>query len=352
MTPLPPRGSVPWPVVPPVDQDPTETRRPAGRLVPFLVIMLVVAGSGAAGILAATRSTIDSVVRIDGLAPVLAAPSANVDNYLLIGSDTRAGADPTAPDFGGIGSEADVGGSRSDTLMVLRHDTVTGEVALLSIPRDLWVEIPGRGKNRINSAYRDGPAAVVQTVQANLGIPVHHYVEVDFSGFKSLVDAIGGVEMCFDLPTRDVNTGLNVPLPGCVVLDGVQALAYARSRHYQEFYDGDWHEDGTADLGRIERQQFFVQTALKGALNGLLHDPFRAGDVVRSGVGSVSVDDELDLIETAAVLRPAAAGALRTFSLPVVGKKIDGKAVLLLGDGAEGLLAYFRGDAPSPPPAG
>ena len=132
--------------------------------MPFLVIMLVVAGAGAAGILAATRSTIDSVARIDGLAPVLAAPSANVDNYLLVGSDSRVGADPTAPDFGGIGSETDVGGSRSDTIMVLRHDRASGTVSLLSVPRDLWVEIPGRGKNRINSAYRDGPAAVVPSL--------------------------------------------------------------------------------------------------------------------------------------------------------------------------------------------
>ena len=352
MTSPPLGGSVPWTVVPPVDQDPTETRRPARRLMPFLVIMLVVAGVGAAGILAATRSTIDSVARIEGLAPVLDAPSSTVDNYLLIGSDTRAGADPAAPDFGGIGSETDVGGSRSDTIMVLRHDRADGTVSLLSVPRDLWVDIPGRGKNRINSAYRDGPAAVVQTVQANLGIPVHHYVEIDFSGFKSLVEALGGVEMCFMFPTRDVNTGLNITEPGCFLLDGVQSLAYARSRYCEEYRDGEWRKDGTADLGRIKRQQQFVDTALKAALNGVLSNPFTVGDVVRSSTGSVSVDDELDLVETAAVLRPAASGGLQTYSLPVVGTTIDGKSVLLLGDGADALLAYFRGEAAAPPPAG
>ena len=85
----------------------------------------------------------------------------------------------------------------------------------------------------------------MQTVQQALGIPIHHYVEVDFSGFKDLVDAIGGVEMCFDFPAQDVNTGLYFAEPGCDVLDGVQALAYARSRHYEEFRDGEWHEDGT-----------------------------------------------------------------------------------------------------------
>ena len=352
MTPPQQGGSVPWSVVLPVDQVPEANRRPSRRLVPFLVIMVVVAGAGAAGILAATRSTIESVARIEGLAPVLDDPGSTVDNYLLVGSDSRAGADPNAPDFGGIGSETDVGGSRSDTIMVLRHDRASGAVSLLSIPRDLWVDIPGRGKNRINSAYRDGPAAVVQTVQTNLGIPLHHYVEIDFSGFKALVEALGGVQMCFMFPTRDVNTGLNIVEPGCVVLDGVQALAYARSRHYQEYRDGEWHEDGTADLGRIKRQQQFVDTALKAALNGVLSNPFTVGDVVRSGAGSVTVDDELDLVETAAALRPAASGGLQTYSLPVVGTTIDGKSVLLLGDGADALLAYFRGEAAAPPPAG
>jgi LCP family protein required for cell wall assembly len=320
--------------------------------VPFLVLMLVVAGAGAAGMLAAARSTIDSVARIEGLSPVLDAPSSTVDNYLLIGSDSRAGADPTAPDFGGIGSETDVGGSRSDTIMVLRHDRASGTVSLLSVPRDLWVDIPGRGSNRINSAYRDGPAAVVQTVQANLGIPVHHYIEIDFSGFKSLVEALGGVEMCFMFPTRDVHTGLNIVEPGCFMLDGVQSLAYARSRHYEEYRDGEWHEDGTADLGRIERQQQFVDTALKAALTGVLSNPFTVGEVVRSSAGSVSIDDELDLVETAAALRPAASSGLQTYSLPVVGTTIDGKSVLLLGNGADALLAFFRGEVPLPPPVG
>jgi hypothetical protein len=76
------------------------------------------------------------------------------------------------------------------------------------------------------------------------------------------------------------------------------------------------------------------------------------GEVVRSSAGSVSIDDELDLVETAAALRPAASSGLQTYSLPVVGTTIDGKSVLLLGDGADALLAYFRGEAAAPPPAG
>lgn len=325
-------------------------RRRPGRLVPFLVIVVAVGAAGAAGLLAAARSTIDAVNRVEGLAPVLDAPVGGVDNYLLIGSDSRSGADPTSPDFGGIGSESDVQGSRSDTIMVLRHDTGTNTVSLLSIPRDLWVDIPGRGMNRINSAYRDGPAAVVQTVQNNLDIPIQHYVEVDFSGFKALVDAIGGVEMCFLYPTRDTHTGLNITEPGCSVLDGVAALGFARSRYYEEFRDGDWRVDGTADLGRIERQQMFVSKALTAALDGVLSNPFLLGEIVRSSAGSVSVDDELDLVATAAALQPAASGGLGTYSLPVVGDEIDGKSVLRLGEGADALLAWFRNDPGAAPP--
>ena len=217
----------------------------------MLLIAGAVAAAGTAGTLVAARDAIDTVARTPGVAEVLSPETAEVENFLLVGSDSRAGADPDSPDAGGIGTEADVSGSRSDTIMVMRRDKATGVASLLSIPRDLWVDIPGRGHSRINSAYNDGPAVLVQTVQQALGIPIHHYMEVDFFGFKDIVDALGGVEICFDYPARDEHTGLYVAEPGCHVLDGVQALAYARSRHYQEYReDGDWHEDGTSDARR------------------------------------------------------------------------------------------------------
>jgi polyisoprenyl-teichoic acid--peptidoglycan teichoic acid transferase len=305
---------------------------------------------GATGMLIAARNTIDSVGRVPGISEHLDSGGSTVENFLLVGSDSRAGADPTAPDAGGIGTEADVSGHRSDTIMILRRDKSTGEAALLSIPRDLWVAVPGHdSKRRINSAFNDGPDVLVETLQqGDLRLPIHHYVEIDFSGFKSLVDALGGVQICVNFATRDVSTGLNITEPGCHILGGQQALAYARSRHYQEYRDEQWHEDPSSDIGRTKRQQQFVNLALQTALDRIKVDPFSAGRLVKAIGSSLSVDDELDPIAAATSLRSAVDGGIATYSLPVFGKTIGGNAVLLLGDGSDAVLAYFRGEGPAP----
>ena len=317
-----------------------------------VVLTAAIAIAGAAGTLVSARSAIDEVPRVADVSDVLSPSSSNVENYLLVGSDSRAGSDPNSPDYAGIGSESDVSGPpRSDTMMVLRRDKQTGEASLLSIPRDLWVDIPGRGNQRVNAAYNDGPAVLVQTIQTALGVPIHHYVEVDFFGFKDIVDAIGGVELCFRYPVRDENTGLYVAEPGCHQFDGVQALAYARSRHFEEFKeDGEWHQDGTADIGRTKRQRDFVNAALTTALAKVKADPFVAGELLDTAGSAVRIDDELDVFAAASSLRTAVGSGLATWALPVYGETIDGNAVLLLADGAEGVLAYFRGDGPPPAP--
>ena len=320
------------------------------RLSAALAIVIAFAIAGAIGTVTAARSVIRDVRRVPGVGDVLSPSSSTVENFLLVGSDSRAGSDPTSSDYGGIGSESEVSGTRSDTIMLLRRDRATGEAALLSIPRDLWVDIPGQGKGRINGAFNSGPQVLVQTVQTALGLPVHHYVEVDFNGFKSLVDAIGGVELCFLYPTRDVNTGLNVPVGGCYELDGVGALAYARSRYYEQYIDGDWRIDGTADIGRTARQRDFVNRAMTGALADVKSNPFTAGSIVRSGVAAVGLDEELDVLKAAGSLRTAAEGGLGTWALPVRGETIEGKSVLLLTDDAQGVLSWFAGTGPMPAP--
>lgn len=316
----------------------------------MLAMTAVVGVLGATGMLIAARSTIDSVGRVPGVGEHLAPGGSTIENFLLVGSDSRAGADPTSADAGGIGTEAEVSGNRSDTIMILRRDRSSGEVALLSIPRDLWVQVPGHDSNRrINSAFNDGPDVLVETLQqGDLRLPIHHYVEIDFSGFKSLVDALGGVEICVDFATRDVNTGLNITEPGCHILDGQQALAYARSRHYEEYRDEQWREDPSSDLGRTKRQQQFVNLALQTALERIKVDPFASGRLVTAIGSSLSVDDELDPIAAATSLRSAVDSGIATYSLPVFGKTIDGNAVLLLGDGSDAVLAYFRGEGPAP----
>ena len=310
---------------------------------------VLVTALGATGMIVAAKRVVRAVGRVPGVADVLSDPSPNMENFLLVGSDSRANIDPNSPDFGGIGTEDEVTGSRSDTIMVLRLDKRGGPASLLSIPRDLWVSVPGHeGKRRINSAFNDGPAVLVQTVQQALMLPIHHYVEVDFSGFKDLVDSVGGVVVCFQYPTRDLHTGLDVPVPGCFLLDGVQALAYARSRYYEQFRDNDWQRDGTADLGRSTRQRDFVNRAVQAALDEVKANPFSAGRMVSSIGAALRIDDQLDPIRTGSSLRSALGTGLVTYALPVVGTTIDDKSVLLLADDANSVLDFFRGAGPAP----
>jgi LCP family protein required for cell wall assembly len=169
--------------------------------------------------------------------------------------------------------------------MVVNVEKSTGIISLLSIPRDLWVTI-GDSENteRINVAYREGAAVVVRTVNRALGIPIHHYLEIDFQGFKQLVDAVGGVTVCVEYPTRDRNTGLYIK-PGCKNLDGVDSLAYARSRYFEERIDGEWKVDGTSDIGRGKRQRLFMAHADRRESNTERSIPGRHGHA-RSHLGT------------------------------------------------------------------
>jgi len=321
------------------------TPKPKRRRVPlFLAIILFTAVVGAAGTLIAARRAVDEVPRVAGVSAVLDAVSGNIENYLLVGSDSRALGDPNTGDVG------EVTGNRSDTIMVLRLDNSTDEAALLSVPRDLYIETASH-TGRINSAYNDGPAALVQAVQQALALPIHHYVEIDFYGFKALVEALGGVDVCFALPTRDLNTGLDIGAPGCFLLDGTQALAYARSRHYEQLQaDGQWQEDPTSDLGRSTRQRDFVNRCLQQAVAQVKINPFDTGDLVKAMGNAISIDDELDPIGAASSLRTAVDAGLATYALPVYPETINGDDVLLLSDSASVVLDFFRGAGPPPPP--
>jgi LCP family protein required for cell wall assembly len=203
-------------------------RRPPTGLALGLAVLVGAAGS--AGVLYSARERSEDVERVPDLEEVLAANDGPAENFLLVGSDSREGVDTGDPENASVGDEAEVSGQRSDTIMILRRDE-DGGASLLSLPRDLWVPIAGTDHSaKINSAYNEGPQRLARTVTESLGIPVHHYVEVDFIGFTKMVDEIGGVEICVDYAAQDENTGLRLN-PGCQVLNGEQALAYARSRH-------------------------------------------------------------------------------------------------------------------------
>jgi LCP family protein required for cell wall assembly len=326
---------------------PSRRRRSSAPLA--LLFAALVGGFGAFAVISAANARTADVERIEGLELVLTAQDGPARNYLLIGSDTRENADPNDPDFGGIGDVNAVQGRRSDTIMILRQEANGNGAAIVSLPRDLWVDIAGdRGENRINSAYSDGTDVLAATITQELGIPIHHVVDIDFNGFKDLVDAVGGTTVCFEYATRDKNTGLDQQ-PGCHVLDGLQSLQYTRSRYYEEFRDGAWQTDPTSDLGRIERQQSFLQQTADSTVRKLASDPFLASRLIEAGTAAVRMDPGLDPIGAAGTLRKAFATGLNKYQLPVVGVERGGNAVLLLDDGAEPILDYFRGVGPPPP---
>lgn len=316
-----------------------------------LVLALLVGLVGVAGVLRAADARTSAVIRVDGLESLLAdvddGPSTN---FLLVGSDSRVGISPDDPDFGAIGAEGDVGGQRADVIMILRRDR-DGGVSITSIPRDLYVPIAGTGRSgRVNAAFSEGPERLVSTVQAALRIPIHHYVEVDFVGFRDIIDAVGGVDLCVEYVVRDLGSGLYLE-PGCQTLDGTMALAFARSRYYEEFRDGDWRIDGSADLGRIRRQQLFMRAAINGAIVEWRASPFSSSRLIDAVTASVRMDPALDPIRAAESLRRAAEEDLTTYVLPVRPVTIGGASVLELDAGAEEILDYFRGVGPAPTPS-
>jgi LCP family protein required for cell wall assembly len=208
----------------------------------------------------------------------------NAENFLIIGSDSRSG------DMSLYGP--DVGGERSDTTMLIHLSPDRSRAIGISIPRDSWVDIPAcatsTGKTiaehmgMFNSAITDGgPACTIATVQKLTGIAVTHYVDVDFDGFKAMVNALGSVTICSPEVVHDQNSGLSL-VKGNNVLNGDQALAYVRAR--ETLGDG-------SDLGRIKRQQRFLGVVMRQALSGsLLSNPIRLTSFLEAATKAITLD--------------------------------------------------------------
>lgn len=323
-------------------------RRRSGNWLVSIGVAASVAMAGAAGLVRATNTQLSSVRRDVSAVDALSPSNDAFENYLFVGSDSREGSDPDDPDYSNVGAAADIGGKRSDTLMVMHYVKKTGGLSLISIPRDLWVKI-GNGSNsqRINTAYQIGTDVLIRTVQRALSIPIHHYIEIDFQGFKGLVDAVGGVTVCVEYPSRDRHTGLFMKA-GCPRLDGVEALAFARSRFFESKIDGEWKIDGTSDIGRTARQRMFVTALLKSSVQHVGNNPFTAGSVLAGAVRAVFVDESLNLAEFGRKMRPAVGGSIGSFPLPVYGDTVDGNSVLRLAGEAKEVLEFFAGLGPRP----
>lgn len=321
----------------------------APRWLIAISVGLVAMLASALGIVRATNGALADVPRVPVVTSALSPASDGFENYLLVGSDSRANADPTEKDFASIGTEEVYPGMRADTLIVIRVDTKTGSVATMSVPRDLRVMLADSGKYaKVNAAYQRGADVLVRTVQGALNIPIHRYVEVNFSGFKDIVDAVGGVRICVDYASRDKATGFFLGKRGCKMQNGQQALSYARSRHFEEKIQGVWRVDGTGDVGRGDRQRYFMSILVKQAIRYLAENPLKTDDVLSVFSQAVAVDSGLELIDLARKLRPLADGAALSVALPVSSDMISGTFVFTLNNESKPVLDYFAGLGPLP----
>jgi LCP family protein required for cell wall assembly len=294
-----------------------------------LITFLVLANFAAAGILWIVnvgQGALGEAETDDEVSEVLDISTGDL-TFLVIGSDTREGLE----DLKNFGN---AGGERGDVIMLVRVNR-DGTAQMLSIPRDLWVDIPGNGMNKINAAYAfGGPTLMVETVKSALDVEINHYVEVDFVGFMDMIDEIGGVEIFFPYPARDSSSGLNVEA-GNLVLDGPTALAYARSRKYQELQNDSWVSVDANDVGRTKRQQEVVR-AIMSSLKSPSSIP-EAGDIAVSLARHMTIDSRLAASSVAQLawdFRGILGGGIEGATLPVVGGSVGNASVVLRDDPA------------------
>jgi LCP family protein required for cell wall assembly len=266
---------------------------------------------------------------------------------LVAGSDSRSFV-KTPGQCKSFGCGADVGGARSDVIILVRVVPAERRIEMLSIPRDTWVTIPGNieyisGQNRINAAFNTGnPSLLVATILQNFHIPINYFVEVNFLGLQSMVNAIGGVHLDFRYPLRDRElvdgvehnmTGLRVLKTGCQLLNGTQALALVRSRNVQYEENGIWYDDYGSDFTRIRNQQTFFRAVIH-QLNHEITNPFALNDFINAAVHDLTIDDTLTegtMVSLAREFHSFSAGSLETVTMPTVGPYItSGGADVLL----------------------
>ena len=279
-------------------------------------------------------------------------------NVLMIGSDSRTGFSST--DQQAYGNTSTAGGQRSDVIKIAHVVPATGQVSVLSIPRDTVVTVAGDTSqigqyNRINATYNDGPDQLVQTIEANFGIPIEHVVQLNFVGFRGAVDAIGGVQLDFPVPAKDDYTGLDITTAGCQHLNGGYALAVARSRHYQYYANGYWQYDGTSDFGRIQRQNAFLKALINQAEKQ--YNPLTLNAFIGSVVQGVTIDSTFtvgELVSLAQQFRHFASTSLATTTLPTYGSDSSvfgylGSVLYVQQPQAQAVISQFLG-APAPVP--
>jgi LCP family protein required for cell wall assembly len=240
-------------------------------------------------------------------------------------------------------------------------DPAAATISVLSIPRDTVVTLLANqalygNYNRINVNFTNGPSLLAQTITANFGIPIQHVIVVSFAGLINSIDAIGGIYLDFRYPAKDELSGLNIKTTGCQLVTRFQALAVARSRHYEWYQNGVWNFDGTSDFGRINRQDAFMR-AMIDRVRGL-YNPLTINAFLSKIPQGITLDDKFtlnELVSLAVKFHGINPNAMLTYTIPTLAAKNTSLGDVLYVDqpAAQQMLVNLFGNSlltPTNPP--
>lgn len=264
---------------------------------------------------------VSGITHIDAIASSNA-PKHDVDgadqNILLVGDDHRP-AHATAQELAQLGTQANGGGTNTDTMMVLHVPRNGRKATLISFPRDSWVDIPGFGMNKLNAAFAlgmqngggaaGGARLLIRVVQNMTGLTIDHFVRISMLGFYNTVNALGTTQVCLNEAVDDPYSTIKLPA-GVSTLNAQQALAFVRQRHGLP----------RGDLDREVRQQYFLSVEARKILSaGTLLNPVKLQRVLDAVSSSLETDPGLNLLDLAAQLHGLSADNIVTTTIPVSG---------------------------------
>lgn len=274
--PVPTPGATPSRTAPATAPRPRRKRRRRLVLKTLSVLLVIVLAWG--GFLVWDANT--NIGRVSALS---GASDTAGTTYLLAGSDSRAD---------GAVQDGFEGSERADSIMLV-NIAANGQAVALSIPRDTYAEIPGVGWDKINASYAyGGPQLLVETVEKLTGLTVDHFVQIGMGAVPDMVDAVGGVELCYDHDSNDEYSGLNWTA-GCHTVDGPTALQFSRMRY----------QDPEGDIGRTKRQRQVISKVVSEAASpATLINPARTLRVERAGSKSFTVDEDSSIMTVASLV--------------------------------------------------
>ncbi|MGW5385871.1 LCP family protein [Nocardia sp. NPDC003963] len=334
----------------------------------FSVLALLITGGGWSYL----RATTNGFTQVSALAEnddnvIDANAQLGDENYLIVGTDTRAGANGDV----GAGTVEDAEGARADTTMLVHIPKDRSRVVVISFPRDLDVTRPecygfDNEKNdyteelfdsamgdKLNAVYNlGGPRCLVSTIQRLTGSTINHFIGIDFAGFEQMVDKVDGVEVCVSKPLEDSVLGTIIPEAGRHRIDGKTALNYVRARHV--------YGEERSDYDRINRQQKFLASLLRGTLAGkVLLDPGKLNGVIGAFKNATFVHnvEPNDLLMLGRSLQDLESGAVTFLTVPTAGTNSYGNEIPRTSD-IQAIFRAIRDDqplpgektAPAPPP--